>query len=642
MNSPFHQRPPSDYGSNGYEEGDDDFDTPPSYTATLGSVRLGTDDDNIRLLNQVDQLRECRVDEYIELPQIVVVGDQSTGKSSILDALTEIPFPRDSVRCTRFATQIRLRRSNEVRTVIGIIPDKSRSPEERQRLAEFKQTLEDQADFGTIFDKAIGAIFPNGSRSSFLSKDILSIEISGPKQPHLTVVDLPGIIHAATMNQTIEDKDAITSLARSYMQKERTIILAVVSCSNDISNQVVLEMAKELDPRGIRTLGVITKPDMALTKERATEFIYLASNKDKRNRLLLGWHVLRNRAHDEGHFTPDQRRRTEREYFANSIWGKKLRESQLGVDALSKRLSTQLIRHIAAEVFKVQADIDRELEKCKEKILELGDGKDTPEEMRAELFRWCERSVRLTHAAVQGHGINPSGEDFLPSYNDGKTYARNLRSRVVKENRAFGKKMEDLGADCVILDDEGSPNRRTPQQKDGTRSSLPEITRSDYLRKEVVPLLEDNPGKELPMDNNPLLVFRLFQSYSRNWSTHAEQHILEIHKLCEEFLFQVLHLVWPKQIQSRVWASFIQTEVKKRFVEAEEELKKLKTDRLRFVAPCESDFLEKYYAWKGVPLATEQGPVELPDQRYEDLLQKMLFLYKVSTWEFDLALTDIL
>lgn len=93
MGSPFHQRFPSGYGSNGYEEGDDDFDAPASYITTLESVRLGTDEDNILPLNQVDQLRECRVDEYIELPQIVVVGDQSSGKSSTLDALTEIPFP---------------------------------------------------------------------------------------------------------------------------------------------------------------------------------------------------------------------------------------------------------------------------------------------------------------------------------------------------------------------------------------------------------------------------------------------------------------------------------------------------------------------------------------------------------------------
>jgi hypothetical protein len=56
MGSPFHQRFPSGYGSNGYEEGDDDFDAPASYTTTLESVRLGTDEDNILLLNQVDQL----------------------------------------------------------------------------------------------------------------------------------------------------------------------------------------------------------------------------------------------------------------------------------------------------------------------------------------------------------------------------------------------------------------------------------------------------------------------------------------------------------------------------------------------------------------------------------------------------------
>jgi hypothetical protein len=104
----------------------------------------------------------------------------------------------------------------------------------------------------TIFQLALDEIFPRNLEHSFLSKDILSIEASDPKYPHLTVVDLPGIIHTETMNQSLADKDAILSLAEGYMGKERTIILPVVSCSNDISNQAVLDMAKRLDPQFIR------------------------------------------------------------------------------------------------------------------------------------------------------------------------------------------------------------------------------------------------------------------------------------------------------------------------------------------------------------------------------------------------------
>ncbi|KAL3263805.1 hypothetical protein ABHI18_001407, partial [Aspergillus niger] len=62
------------------------------------------------LLAEIDRLFACNVGEYINLPQLVVVGDQSSGKSSVLEGLTKLKFPRNSGLCTRFATQIIFRR----------------------------------------------------------------------------------------------------------------------------------------------------------------------------------------------------------------------------------------------------------------------------------------------------------------------------------------------------------------------------------------------------------------------------------------------------------------------------------------------------------------------------------------------------
>jgi GTPase SAR1 family protein len=621
--------------SNGYGDDDDDFETeaPPSYAATLESITLGRDAENKQLLDQVDLLRECRVDEYIDLPQVVVVGDQSTGKSSVLESLTTIPFPTSSVKCTRYATQIRLRRTDQVRTKVSILADQGATVEEKKRLAGFKQVVDERADFDTIFTRAMETIFPAGPQHNFLSKHILSIQISGPTQPHLTVVDLPGIIHAATAEQTEDDKVAIVALARYYMEKERTIILPVVSGSNDISNQAVLSMVKEIDRKGVRTLGIITKPDMTLTEARQLEFINLACNKDKRNKLQLGWHVLRNRAHDEENFTPEERNRAEKEFFAGDgiNWSKKLHPDQLGVDALSKRLSTQLIRHIAAEVFKVKDEIKSELDKCREKLSELGEGKDTPEEMRTDIYRWSERSLRLTQAAIQGHGINPSGEDFFPSFDDGKTYARNFRSRVVKQNQIFTAQMEDWGASYIITEDgqqSGHRNGKSTIRPNEDTAHVREISRSDYLKKIVHPLIQDNPGQELSMDTNALLVYRLFQSYSENWITHATQHISNVHKLCEEYLNQVLQYAWPKRIQYRIWGGFIQSEIESMRQNAKRELDKIKADRMKLITPYETEFLRKWYEWKESDL-TNQPNADLAEQRYEELLRKMLLLYQV-------------
>ena len=80
------------------------------------------------LLEKIDKLFACNVGEHVNLPQLVVVGDQSSGKSSVLAGLMRLPFPRDSGLCTRFATQIIFRRSAE-KTVVSIIPDVNASPE---------------------------------------------------------------------------------------------------------------------------------------------------------------------------------------------------------------------------------------------------------------------------------------------------------------------------------------------------------------------------------------------------------------------------------------------------------------------------------------------------------------------------------
>jgi Dynamin family len=80
-----------------------------------------------RSFDTVDALRTCGLDGIISLPQLVICVDQSSGKSSVPEAITEIPFPRKENLCTRFATELVLRRSKVARISAQIIPDKDQS-----------------------------------------------------------------------------------------------------------------------------------------------------------------------------------------------------------------------------------------------------------------------------------------------------------------------------------------------------------------------------------------------------------------------------------------------------------------------------------------------------------------------------------
>lgn len=83
------------------------------------------------LLEKIDKLFACNVGEYVDLPQLVVVGDQSSGKSSVLEALTNLPFPRESGLCTRFATQIVFRRAPEAHMSVSVIPAENATEEHK-------------------------------------------------------------------------------------------------------------------------------------------------------------------------------------------------------------------------------------------------------------------------------------------------------------------------------------------------------------------------------------------------------------------------------------------------------------------------------------------------------------------------------
>ncbi|CEJ62551.1 Putative Function: the molecular function of MxA remains elusive [Penicillium brasilianum] len=151
------------------------------------------------------------------------------------------------------------------------------------------------------------------------SNDLLQVEVSGPDRPHLTIVDLPGLIHSETRQQSAADVQLVQDVVQSYMKEQRSIILAVVSAKNDSANQIVLRLARVADPAGLRTIGVISKPDVLVPgSESEAPFVSLAKNQDVEFR--LGWHVLKNMDSEKGQWNLINRNIQECEFFSQGIW----------------------------------------------------------------------------------------------------------------------------------------------------------------------------------------------------------------------------------------------------------------------------------------------------------------------------------
>ena len=167
-------------------------------------------------------------------------------KLQVLEALTEIPFPRNENLCTRYATEIILRRGPINNLTIGVIPHAARSPDKQARIKGFKETITDFKQLPDVMEKGMEVMgIASGSSSSSsanaFARDVLSIEIEGPTRPQLTLVDNPGLIRTATGNVTDSDIDLVAQITQHYISNPRTICLAVVAASADYATQEILK-----------------------------------------------------------------------------------------------------------------------------------------------------------------------------------------------------------------------------------------------------------------------------------------------------------------------------------------------------------------------------------------------------------------
>lgn len=180
------------------------------------------------------------------------------------------------------------------------------------------------------------------------SDDVLKIEICGPDQEHLSVIDVPGIFKKTTEGLTTKsDIRMVRKMVSTYMENPRAVILAVIPANVDIATQEILEMAAECDTEGERTLGVLTKPDLV---DAGGEQHVLDLIEGKSHKLNLGWCIVRNRGQRELLESSSNRHAVERYFFMNQNPWAKVEKDRVGVEALRRRL-TEILAAIVRREF---------------------------------------------------------------------------------------------------------------------------------------------------------------------------------------------------------------------------------------------------------------------------------------------------
>lgn len=183
------------------------------------------------------------------------------------------------------------------------------------------------------------------------SEDVLSIEVGGPKEEHLTVIDVPGIFRRANHGVTTKaDITLVEQMVLGYMKNPRSVMLVVIPANVDIATQAILQMAEELDQEGQRTLGVLTKPDLV---DKGAEKMVMEMVEGRKHPLRLGWSLLRNPGQAEAANPKSDRNVIERTFFELTTPWNGLPKDRVGIEALRLKLQDILAAHIRREFPKV-------------------------------------------------------------------------------------------------------------------------------------------------------------------------------------------------------------------------------------------------------------------------------------------------
>ena len=320
----------------------------------------------LELFNRIKTLSstKCNIDEST----IVVVGEQSHGKSSVLEAISGVDLPRGGSIKTRVPVVIQLRAlSHAADSEYALIRVQSQNEETAKRI-----TLEQVAEkIKEYTDKIAG----NGKD---VQDEPIELTVFRKEQLDLTLVDLPGITRVALEDQAGGDGKALETLlldmCRRYMEPKESIILNVVSATADFSTSASLQFSREVDPEGCRTLLCVTKIDQHREKGLAEKILQAAQEMGLSYENVC---AVRNRSQEEndaslplGEARMLERKCLERATELTDIG--ELYGICLGVADMSRRLVEIIYSRLKETLPQTEKDIENMLEELQARLGLLG------------------------------------------------------------------------------------------------------------------------------------------------------------------------------------------------------------------------------------------------------------------------------
>ena len=474
------------------------------------------------LLRAIREFQGSVFNGDLKEPQVIVCGEKSSGKSSVLKALCGMKVPSSS---DILATKVVFTEGNSsfsARIVLGpsVTEDKSQLSTEAGEIEKAHSVEE--------------VIAKLGDSTGRYARDVLVIHISDPGVPNLTLWELPWID-----TEEGQDEEKYSGVDRAFVEDlikdERNVILAAVSTDNGDSQSKILEHAKKYDPRFERTLGIITKLDTLEADSEEEGRVVKLVKKDPRG---LRWHALWNG-------NPEVREWDEKEelFFASGCWASVPRDF-VGAGELRSRLNSILLKNVTGRLPPFIKELEKLVGIRQAKLAKLGRQRDTMALKTAYLSEVSSSFGKITMQALNGMYVDEFfGEArSAPAEPD----AKYLRAVICGLNERFATTMRERGHRRCIVDD------RVRLFKDvgpftGGAGALERLTRAELIKEveEMIPKY-DGSGLEIPGSQNQFLMGELFRDQSKPWKELARSHIMSVWRAAKEFVEQLLHYLADK------------------------------------------------------------------------------------------------
>ncbi|KAI7906174.1 Dynamin central region-domain-containing protein [Cokeromyces recurvatus] len=329
-----------------------------------------------QLIKTVNKLQDAfatvGVHNPVDLPQIAVIGSQSSGKSSVLENIVGRDFlPRGTGIVTRRPLILQLiNRPASARSKETAESPTTDAQENADEWGEFLHLPGQKFyNFNKIRDEIVKDTELKTGKNLGISPQPINLRIFSPNVLTLTLIDLPGLTKVPVGDQPKDIERQIRDMILKYITKPNAIILAVTAANTDLANSDGLKLAREVDPEGLRTIGVLTKVDLM---DQGTDVIDILAGRVIPLRLGYVPVVNRGQRDIESKKSISKALSAEREFFENHP-SYRSKAQYCGTPFLARKLNMILMHHIRNTLPEIKAKIQSALTKYQQELLQLGE-----------------------------------------------------------------------------------------------------------------------------------------------------------------------------------------------------------------------------------------------------------------------------